>query len=64
MCSCKQQLLKPHNKAKTPFKNHFTNNVLKPSYSNIKLTTTFNNLNHHNNKMCSNNNHYANRVSV
>ena len=40
MCSRKQQLHKPHNKAKISSKNHFKKIALKPS--SIKSTLTYN----------------------
>ena len=62
MCSHKPPLLKLHNKAKRPFKNHLKKTVLKSPSIKSTLTTIFHNLNHHNNKMCSHNNHYTNLI--
>ena len=58
MCSHKPPLLKLHNRAKTPFKK----SVIKSPSIKSTLTTIFHNLNHHNNKMCSHNNHYTNLI--
>ena len=38
MCSHKPKLLKPHNKPKISFKNHFTKSVLKPWSTQTALT--------------------------
>ena len=64
MCSHKPPLLKSHNKPKISFKNHFTKSVLKTWSTQTALTYNIVHLNRHKNKMCSNNNHFANRVRV
>ena len=64
MCSHKPPSLKPHNKAKTPFKNHFKNTALKPPSIKSTSTTIFHNLNRHNSKMCSCKNKLHNKAKT
>ena len=46
MYSHKPPSLKPHNKAKTPFKSHFQKSVLKPPSIKASLTNNIHRLNH------------------